>query len=58
MAAPGPVGWRYFGRVHRGDTEEKLFKIGYVVGSAWELVRFRAIHADGTEVEAAPCRAV
>jgi len=25
-----------------------------VVGSAWELVRFRAIHADGTEVETAP----
>ena len=54
VASLEPVGCRYFGRVHPGDTERGTPQVGYVVGSAWELVRFRAIHADGTEVEAAP----
>jgi len=37
------------GRHERGTPQ-----VDYVVGSAWELVRFRAFHADSTGVEATP----
>src|SRR5438067_141464 len=35
VAAPGPMGWRYFGRVHPPKSEEELFTVDYVVDAEW-----------------------
>src|SRR6266540_4533973 len=35
VAAPGPIGWRYFGRVHPPDSEEELFTVDHVVDAEW-----------------------
>ena len=43
VAAPGPIGWRYFGRVHPPDSEEELFTVDYVVDAKWGLIRYRLI---------------
>src|SRR5712691_12723193 len=42
VAAPGPAGWRYFGRGRDADTGEELFRVDYVVDAGWDLVRFRS----------------
>ncbi len=54
VAAPGPAGWRYFGRARDADTGEELFKVDYIVDAEWDLVRFRAIYGDGLETVAVP----
>ena len=54
VAAPGPAGWRYFGRGRHADTGEELFKVDYIVDTEWDLVRFRAIYGDGLEAVAVP----
>jgi hypothetical protein len=54
VAAPGPAGWRYFGRGRHGDTGEELFKVDYIVDAGWDLVRFRAIYGGGLEAVAVP----
>lgn len=54
VAAPGPMGWRYFGRVRPADSEEDLFTVDYVVDADWGLVRYRLLHQDGTRIVATP----
>ena len=54
VAAPGPMGWRYFGRVHPPDSEEELFTVDYVVDAVWGLIRYRLIHQSGTSIVATP----
>ena len=54
MAAPGPMGFRYFGRVRESDTGRELFLVDHVVDVDWNLVRFRCRETDGTEVVATP----
>ena len=52
VAAPGPMGWRYFGRVHPADSEEELFTVDYVVDAQWGLLRYRLLHQSGTQIVA------
>ena len=54
VAAPGPAGWRYFGRARHADTGEELFNVDYIVDAGWDLVRFRAIYGDGLEAVVVP----
>jgi hypothetical protein len=54
VAAPGPAGWRYFGRARDADTGEELFKVDYIVDAGWDLVRFRATYGDGIEAVVVP----
>src|SRR5438876_4667341 len=54
VAAPGPGGWRYFGRGRSAHTGEELFKVDYSVDAEWDLVRFRAIYGGGLEAVAVP----
>ena len=54
VAAPGPAGWRYFGRGRHADTGEELFNVDYIVDAGWDLVRFRAIYGDGLEAVVVP----
>ena len=54
VAAPGPAGWRYFGRARDADTGEELFKVDYIVDAGWDLVRFRAIYGGGLEAVVVP----
>ncbi|MBA3728985.1 MAG: hypothetical protein H0W94_07290 [Actinobacteria bacterium] len=54
VAAPGPMGWRYFGRVHEPDTGREVFRVDHVVDVDWNLVRFRWWESDGVEVVATP----
>src|SRR5256886_16894865 len=54
VAAPGPAGWRYFGRARDADTGEEGFKVDYIVDAGWDLVRFRAIYGDGLEAVVLP----
>ena len=54
VAAPGPAGWRYFGRARDARTGEELFKVDYIVDAGWDLVRFRAIYGDGLEAVVVP----
>ncbi len=54
VAAPGPVGWRYFGRAHEPDTGREVFLVDHVVDVDWNLVRFRWRESDGAEVVATP----
>lgn len=53
VAAPGPAGWRYFGRVSSVESEAELFTVDFVVDADWRLVRYREGHADGSELLAA-----
>jgi hypothetical protein len=41
VAAPGPMGWRWFGRVSRESTGVELWTVDHVVDLEWSLVRFR-----------------
>src|SRR5437867_12777788 len=54
VAAPGPIGWRYFGRVHPPDSEEELFTVDYVVDAEWGLIRYRLMDQSGTSIVATP----
>jgi hypothetical protein len=56
VAAPGPIGWRYFGRGHEPDTGREVFQVDHVVDVDWNLVRFRWKGSDGAEVGAIPTR--
>ncbi|MDP8955704.1 MAG: hypothetical protein M3N24_01905 [Actinomycetota bacterium] len=50
VAAPGPAGWRYFGRIHAPDSEEELSTVDFVVDTDWALVRYRERHRQHGEV--------
>ncbi len=52
VAAPGVAGWRYFGRLQREDTGEDVSSVDYVVDREWNVVRFRAVRADGDQAVA------
>jgi hypothetical protein len=54
VAAPGPMGWRYFGRAHEADTGREVFRVDHVVDVDWNLVRFRWSEPDGGDVVAIP----
>ncbi len=54
VAAPGPAGWRYFGRVFAVDGEEELSTVDFVVDTEWRLVRYRERHAAGLDVVVLP----
>lgn len=54
VAAPGPMGWRYFGRVYAEDAGRELYTVDHVVDINWNLVRFRTTTEDGTEAIASP----
>lgn len=54
VAAPGPMGWRYFGRGHEQDAGREAYLVDHVVDAGWVLVRFRWVGADGAEVVVTP----
>jgi hypothetical protein len=54
VAAPGPMGWRYAGRVNEPDTGREVFRLDHVVDADWNLVRVRWRESDGSEVVAVP----
>jgi hypothetical protein len=54
VAAPGPLGWRYFGRLHDPDGGSEMGLVDHVVDADWNLVRFRSRWSDGTEAVATP----
>src|SRR6266511_5097298 len=54
VAAPGPMGWRYFGRVHPPDSEEELFTVDYVVDAEWGLIQYHLLYQTGTSIVATP----
>jgi hypothetical protein len=54
VAAPGPAGWRYFGRVFGADSEIELSTVDFVVDTAWRLVRYRERHSAGPEMVVMP----
>jgi hypothetical protein len=56
VAAPGPMGWRYFGRVHPPDSEEAMSTVDYVVDAQWNLVRYQLLNRNGTRILATPTR--
>src|SRR5205823_14330119 len=53
----GPMGWRYFGRVHPPKSEEELFTVDYVVDAEWGLLRYRLMDQSGTRIVATPATA-
>jgi hypothetical protein len=55
VAAPGPMGWRYFAHVYPGGSPEReLHTIDIVTDLDWNVVRFRLATADGWRVTATP----
>ena len=54
VAAPGPAGWRYFGRVFPPESEEELATVDFVVDVEWGLVRYRERWAGGSELLVTP----
>jgi hypothetical protein len=54
VEAPGPAGWRWFGRVHHADTGEERYVVDHVVDAGWHLVRFRLLNRDAGEVRVEP----
>jgi hypothetical protein len=52
VEAPGPAGWRWFGRVRDPATGEEAYIVDHVVDAAWRLVRFRLLDRDAGEVRA------
>ncbi len=54
VAAPGPAGWRYFGRVFGRDRDLELSTVDFVVDTEWRLVRYRERHAAGLAVVVIP----
>jgi hypothetical protein len=48
VAAPGPMGWRYFAHVHPpNDPDHDRFTVDLVTDLEWNLVRFRLAAANG-----------
>src|SRR6266496_3990850 len=48
VAAPGPMGWRYFAHVHPPDDPERdRYTVDLVTDLDWNLVRFRLAVPDG-----------
>jgi hypothetical protein len=48
VAAPGPMGWRYFSHVHPPDEPERdRYTVDLVTDLDWNLVRFRLAATDG-----------
>jgi hypothetical protein len=48
VAAPGPMGWRYFAHVHRqDDLGQDLYTVDLVTDLEWHLVRFRLATVEG-----------
>ncbi len=54
VAAPGPAGWRYFGRIYAPESEDQLSTVDFVVDTEWRLVRYRERHSDHGEVVVVP----
>ena len=54
VAAPGPMGWRYFGRLHDPDSGRQIAVVDHVVDLDARLVRFRWTEEAGPRVEAFP----
>ena len=53
VAAPGPAGWRYFGRVLTPPQKE-VWTVDFVVDNDWRLVRYRERRANGDETAVLP----
>jgi hypothetical protein len=47
VSAPGPSGWRYFGRVHDPRTGLEVYAVDHVVDHQWRVVRFRLLSPAG-----------
>jgi hypothetical protein len=48
VAAPGPMGWRYFAHVHPPDDPgHDRLTVDLVTDLEWNVVRFRLVSADG-----------
>lgn len=54
VAAPGPGGWRWFGRVHEPAGGARRWSVDVVVDLAWRLVRFRMLGPDGAGTVVTP----
>ena len=54
VAAPGPMGWRYFARLHDPDSGRQIAVVDHVVDLDARLVRFRWTEEAGPRVEAFP----
>ena len=55
VAAPGPMGWRYFAHVHPPDDPgSDRFTVDLVTDLEWNLIRFRLAAADGWQAIATP----
>ena len=54
VAAPGPMGWRYFARLREPDAGREVSVVDLVVDMRWDLVRFRWMETNGSEVIAMP----
>lgn len=54
VEAPGPAGWRWFGRVSEPDTGEEVYIVDHVVDADWRVVRFRLLHRYAGEVLVEP----
>ncbi|MFN2589820.1 MAG: hypothetical protein ABR518_03515 [Actinomycetota bacterium] len=53
VAAPGPGGWRYFGRVRDPESGRQIYVVDHIVDLSWRLVRFRLVR-EGGETLVAP----
>jgi hypothetical protein len=54
VAAPGPGGWRWFGRVHDEATGQEMYVVDHVVDADWRLVRFRLLGRAAGEIRVEP----
>ena len=55
VAAAGPMGWRWFGRVRAPGSEEEVRLVDHTVDRAWRLVRFWLMDLEaGVEMVATP----
>jgi hypothetical protein len=54
VEAPGPAGWRWFGRVHDLSSGDEVYVVDHVVDAEWRVVRFRLLHREAGEVVVEP----
>jgi hypothetical protein len=54
VAAPGPMGWRYFGRLADEATGAEVMLVDHVVDQDWKLVRFRMEDRSGWRAVVTP----
>lgn len=54
VAAPGPGGWRWFGRAHDPAGGAPRWSVDVVVDLHWRVVRFRMLGADGAGTTVTP----